>query len=123
MDSVQDEDGAALGAPILKDRALTLDASAGCDLARAAAERYARICARTGGYYPAINAATMSLVAGDERRSRVLADEVLTLVADATPDNYFALATRGEALLLLGLGRCGAWRSRHCHIRTPHRWQ
>lgn len=62
---------------------------------------------RTGGYWSGINAATMALILGDDERSRDLAravrDRCTTLLAgDASPsENYWLLATLGEAQLLL----------------------
>jgi hypothetical protein len=58
------------------------------------------VFARTGGYYPAINAATLSLIAGNATRARELAETVL--VAASREDSYWAAATEAEALLLLG---------------------
>ena len=61
----EEEDVAALRARIAKDIAL---AASGPERAREAArsaELYGAIFARTGGYYPGVNAATLSLLAGD----------------------------------------------------------
>jgi hypothetical protein len=95
----EEEDVAALRARIAKDIAL---ASSGLERARAAArsaELYGAIYARTGGYYPGVNAATLSLLAGDAARARALASDVLDGLAD---DSYYAAATEAEAQLLLG---------------------
>src|SRR5690348_16087033 len=54
-----DEDVAALGARIAKDVALAAEGSERRTLAARAAELYGAIHARTGGYYPAVNAATL----------------------------------------------------------------
>jgi class 3 adenylate cyclase len=97
----QEEDVAALGARIAKDLAL---ASTGTDRAtRAAGARdlYQAIFDRTGGYYPAINAATLSLVAGEPERARELARTVLDLLGREGDGSYYAAATEGEAHLLL----------------------
>ena len=102
LDGIADEDVAALRARIAKDVAL---ASAGAERRRGAAraaELYGAIFSDTGGYYPAVNAATLWLVAGEEVRSREHAGAVLDLL-DASPDrSYYALATIGEAHLLRG---------------------
>ncbi|MBV9465411.1 MAG: hypothetical protein JO169_04780, partial [Solirubrobacterales bacterium] len=65
-----DEDVAALEARIAKDLALRAGGEERRLLAARAAERYGAVFKRTGGYYPAINAATLWLVAGDPPRSR-----------------------------------------------------
>ncbi|MGZ6617304.1 MAG: tetratricopeptide repeat-containing protein, partial [Solirubrobacteraceae bacterium] len=96
-----DEDVAALRARIAKDVALGSDGPARTREAARAAELYRDIFVRTGGYYPLINAATLSLVAGDGALARELAERALEVVRDA-PDDYYAAATVGEARLLLG---------------------
>jgi histidine ammonia-lyase len=60
-------------------------------------------------YYPAINAATLALFAGDAAAAGRLAGEVLDLVApriasldEAAPDRYWVLATALEAHLVRG---------------------
>jgi class 3 adenylate cyclase/tetratricopeptide (TPR) repeat protein len=52
-------------------------------------------------YFPAINAATMFLLAGHLAESRSLANQALEL-SSAAPDDVWSIATRGEAALLLG---------------------
>ena len=96
-----DEDVAALRARIAKDGALGSDGPARTREAARAAELYRDIFARTGGYYPLINAATLSLVAGDGALAREWAERTLEVVRHA-PDDYYAAATVGEARLLLG---------------------
>ena len=98
--SVEDEDVGSLRARIAKDLALT---AAGPDRTRGAAHAaalYAAVFERTGGYYPAINAATMSLVAGDADGARERAAMVLELLAASGEDSYYAAATVAEAHLL-----------------------
>jgi class 3 adenylate cyclase len=99
---IADEDIAALHARIAKDVALAADGPDRKRLASAAAELYAAIFARTGGYYPAINAATLWLIAGHAHRSRELAGVVLDVLAASGEDSYYEAATKGEAYLLLG---------------------
>jgi hypothetical protein len=58
-------------------------------------------------YYPAINAATMALLAGEKTKARSLAGEVLELLRDRVDnapdsDRYWVLATMIEAHLLRG---------------------
>jgi hypothetical protein len=98
-----DEDIAALRARIAKDVALaTADGEQRRQQAARAADAYAEVFARTGGYYPAINAATLSLVSGELERARELAHRVLDLLAESGERSYYALATAAEADLLLG---------------------
>jgi hypothetical protein len=102
LDDVEDEDIAALRARIAKDAALSETGVTRRRRAARAAELYAAVFARTAGYYPAINAATLWLIAGDAARSRELAEKVLGLLAADGEDSYWAAATAAEALLLLG---------------------
>ena len=102
LDAAEDEDAAALGARIAKDAALSGEGEARRAGAARAATRYGDVFARTGGYYPAINAATLWLVAGDSVRSRELAARVLQLLARGGEESYYAAATEAEAELLLG---------------------
>jgi hypothetical protein len=96
------EDVAALAARIAKDLALAAGGAERAELAASARDLYQAIFDMTGGYYPAINAATLSLVAGDQERARELARVVLGLLDGEPDDSYYAAATAGEAQLLLG---------------------
>jgi hypothetical protein len=102
LSSVDSEDAASLQARLTKDLALMATGDERRQLARAAALAYRRISDRTSGYFPAINAATLSLVSGDASEARVLADRALALVARSGDLGYFAAATEAEALLLMG---------------------
>ena len=97
-----DEEVAALQARIAKDVALACEGGERRRLARSAAELYGAIFARTGGYYPAINAATMWLIGGDPARVRRLADIVVDVLATSNERSYWAAATEAEAQLLRG---------------------
>jgi hypothetical protein len=66
-----------------------------------AAGAYDAVFTRTGGYYPAINAATLALLGGDCDRATALARRVLELLG-AEADSYYVAATEAEAWLLLG---------------------
>lgn len=100
LDAVGEEDVAALGARLEKDVALAASGAARADHAARAAERYNAIFARTGGYYPAVNAATLSLVAGRRDDARRLAASALAALDGER--GYYAAATEAEAQLLLG---------------------
>jgi class 3 adenylate cyclase len=102
LGDARDEDIAALRARIAKDHALQEEGELRRRRAAHAADLYASVHARTGGYYPAINAATLWLLAGDAERSREVASSVLALIDAEPEDSYYAAATRAEAELLLG---------------------
>jgi class 3 adenylate cyclase len=97
-----DEDVAALGARIAKDVALAGEGAERQRLAARAAELYAAIYARTAGYYPGVNAATMWLIAGRADRAQQLGGEILDRLTDAGEESYYAAATVAEAHLIRG---------------------
>jgi class 3 adenylate cyclase len=97
------EDIASLRARIAKDGALAArDPVVRQREAAGAADAYAAVFKRTGGYYPAVNAATMSLLSGDSKRASELARQVLALVHSDDETSYYAAAIEAEAQLLLG---------------------
>lgn len=102
LSSVDTEDVAALEARIRKDVALGAVGDERRRLAVEAAQAYRGIRERTHGYFPAINAATLTLVAGDPAGARALARDALDLVVASGESSYFAAATEAEARLLLG---------------------
>jgi class 3 adenylate cyclase len=102
LSSVDSEDAASLQARLVKDSALNASGEDRLRLARDASWAYRRIRDRTHGYFPAINAATLALVAGDASDARGLAEEALALVAHSGDAGYFASATEAEARLLIG---------------------
>lgn len=90
---------------LLKDQARKASGSAKARLYLQSATAYADAAALKPGSYPLINAATMSLFAGQAGYMRALATEVLALMQTGvgrgeTP--YWHSATRAEAMLLLG---------------------
>jgi len=101
-----EEDVAALGARLAKDLALSVEGSERRRRASRASRAYAAVYERTGGYYPAINAATLSLVAGDPARaadlSRLALDSCGRAEAEYGREDFYIAATRAEANLLLG---------------------
>jgi hypothetical protein len=102
LSKIDTEDVCALGARIQKDRALAATGIEGQQLAAVAASSYKRISDRNQSYFPAINAATLSLVSGDPEGARALATKALALVETSRDESYYAVATRAEARLLLG---------------------
>ena len=105
---VEDEDVASLQARISKDLALAADGDERRREAAEAAELYATVFARTGGYYPAVNAATMRLLSGDAGAARELAATVLALLAAGGEESYYAAASEAEAHLLRGDAQAAA---------------
>jgi len=101
-----EEDIAALGARLLKDAALLAGGPDRTSLAVQAADAYEEIYRRTGGYYPAINAATGKLLAWKIPEAQELARAVLERLAAmggrAPEDAYYRAATEAEARLILG---------------------
>ncbi len=102
-----DDDPAVLSVlgRLLKDRARAAKAAERRRHYKQAADAYARAAAISGANYPLINAATLSLLAGERRRARSLARQVLerSLGGENEPDTpYWHAATRVEARLLLG---------------------
>jgi class 3 adenylate cyclase len=98
----EEQDIAALGARIAKDLAFETAASGRRESAIRARDLYQAIHARTGGYYAAINAATLSLVAGETKEAREAARTALAVLGRIGERSYYAAATEGEAHLLLG---------------------
>lgn len=100
-----DSDAVALGARLLKDVALSARGRRRAAFARASIRRYEALFHRFGGLYGAINAATMTLMAGDAAGARVRATEALKippppgLTGEAA---YYEAASRAEARFLTG---------------------
>ena len=96
----------SLSGRIAKDRYTKLKGQARAQAARRSAEFYTQAFSATGDYFPGINAATMTLIAGDETSSASMAQRVLTicegLIDTAASDDYWLPATLGEVCLLLG---------------------
>ena len=96
----------------MKDIALAADGAERREAAARSAGLYAAIHEHTGGWYPAINAATLSLVAGDPARAERFARATLEALTERGDDSYYAAATEAEAELVLGRQGAAARRSR-----------
>lgn len=95
-------DGATLLARLAKDEALALDGAARGPALRRAAAAYRDAYRRYPAAYPAINAATLYLLAGDPvaaRHHALVARSHLTAMPG--PPDFWGLATLAEAALLL----------------------
>lgn len=101
LDRAPEMDVRTLGARLLKDLAFRERDPEPAALI-AAAEAYRAIAQDTNDAFPAVNAATLYLLAGRTHDARVLAMEILASVSSEAGANYFAAVTRAEALLLLG---------------------
>ena len=112
-----DEDAAALEARLHKDLwAQEQDHAFRRALALKSAECYDAVYRKFGGYYAAINAATMFVAADDRARAREVATAVLGLLGEH-PATYYELASAAEAALVLGkIDRAAQLldRARHC---------
>jgi hypothetical protein len=86
---------------LLKDEGLSASGPKQRNLYKRAGESYARAAKLNGQTYPLINAATLSLLAREASKSRVLARAVLDRRDDDAETPYWRDATRAEALLLL----------------------
>jgi class 3 adenylate cyclase len=102
LEQVEDEEAWTLAARLKKDKALASSGEERRRLAAEAAAAYRATFARTGGYYPAVNAATLELVAGNDEDAEAHARTALKLAQAADDHPYYAAATEAEALLLLG---------------------
>jgi len=106
LGKIDDIDYLALRGRLEKDLALGLSGPIRLRRLRKAAEIYEQVHRRMGGYYPAINAATLNLLAGDTRRAEAYAKEALaycTRDADKGElDDYYRIASQAEAHLVLG---------------------
>ncbi len=95
----------ALGARLLKDVALGARGGRRVAFAKASRQGYETLHDQFGGIYGAINAATMTLVAGDHAGAAVRA---IAALAIPTPEGlvgegaYYELASRAEARFLTG---------------------
>lgn len=97
-----DVDAMALGGRLLKDRALAAPEAEARRLFAAASDAYAAAHARSGSYFPAVNAASLALLAGDAGKAQALARAVLDDPAVGAPADYYAAASAAEALLIVG---------------------
>jgi len=102
------EDVAALRARLVKDTALGRSGASRRETAAKASDLYESVYRQFGGHFACINAATMAAVAGDKVRATSLVEKARNLVDRSASDgvgpeeNYWRMATRAEAALILG---------------------
>ncbi|WP_146910028.1 tetratricopeptide repeat-containing protein [Arenimonas daejeonensis] len=98
----QEPEIAALAARIAKDRALAAPADKREVLLARAADLYEAVHLRGGGYYPAVNAATLRLLSGHPQAAEALARDVIALCEAGQDEAYYRAASKAEAALVLG---------------------
>ncbi len=111
---------------LLKDRALRSVGNERRRLYREASRSYARAAEIGGATYPLINAAALSLLAGQGEQARELARQVLERLDGGAgePDTpYYQEATRAEALLLLGADAEARASLAAAIARAPRAWE
>lgn len=106
LQDVGTEDTSSLGARIAKDKFFACAESVSPDESSKAARLYQEVFEKSGGYYPAINAATMWFFSGDAANCAKMAnlarERSIAAQHDAgTQAHYWQAATRAEASLLL----------------------
>ncbi len=102
LDRSKNSDVLALEGRIAKDRALKLTGKARRAALGDAASAYRRVYRKEPRYYTAINWASLTFLAGDRAASRKIAETVLADPVVQAGADYWALATRAEAKLVLG---------------------
>ncbi len=111
---------------LLKDRARKAKGDTAARLYLQSAKAYANAAAHGPDSYPLINAATMSLFAGQADHMALLAQRVLEMLdtgsgVGETP--YWHEATRAEALLLLGRRDEAKAALDHAIVAAPAAWE
>lgn len=94
----------ALKGRILKDKAFLAEGEERAELLQQAAEVYRRAYDFSGEHYPAINAASLMMLAGRSDSARQLATAVRDIISASGVADYWTLASELEACLLLGDG-------------------
>jgi len=102
LDRSPDPHERAVGARLLKDRALAAPAAERQSALEQAFEAYHAIYLESGDSFPGINAATLALLAGRAAEARALAAALLDDSAVAAAGDYYMAVTKAEALLILG---------------------
>jgi adenylate cyclase len=102
LDRSKNSDVLALEGRIAKDRALKLSGKARRTALGEAASAYRRVYRKEPRYYTAINWASLTFLAGDRAAATRIAKTVLADPIVIGGADYWALATRAEAKLVLG---------------------
>lgn len=111
---------------LLKDQARNAQGEMAARLYLQSAKAYAEAAALSPDSYPLINAATMSLFAGQPEHSALLARQVLTMLntgAGMGETAYWHEATLAEALLLLGRVQESQTSLSRAIVAAPAAWE
>lgn len=103
LDRSDDPHQRAIGARLLKDRALGLPLGPAREEALGTAfHAYRAIHEKSGDPYPGINAASLAILSGREADAQAIAAAILAHPQVGAARDYYMAATRAEALLILG---------------------
>jgi hypothetical protein len=102
VEEIGTEDALALRGRLLKDLAIRATGPKRVDLFRQSSRAYRLAYELSDGYFSGINAATTSLLAGDELEARELAMAIGRRPDIARPEDYYAAASGAEAMLVGG---------------------
>jgi adenylate cyclase len=102
VEEIGTEDALALRGRLLKDLATRADGQKRIDLFRQSSQAYRLAYDVSDGYFSGINAATTSLLAGDDEEARRLATSIGRRPDIADPQDYYAAASAAEAMLVRG---------------------
>ncbi len=101
-----DSKSQGLYARILKDQASAARPEIRQEALKIAADAYGAVYQRHGGPWPAVNAATLHLLAGDKGAAQAWAEKVFAACAEQTPNSelegYFRAVSMAEAALVIG---------------------
>ena len=102
VEEIGTEDALALRGRLLKDLARRAAGSRRIDLFRQSSQAYRLAYKLSDGYFSGINAATTSLLAGDEDDAKALATAIGQRPDISEPRDYYAAASGAEAMLVRG---------------------
>lgn len=123
LEGVDEPAALSLKGRLLKDRARAAGGDDRRALYRQAAAAYLRAGELGGGAYPLINAATLSLLAGEAGAAHAHAAAVLAAPEEAAETPYYRAATRAEALLVLGRVAEARAALEAAIARAPRAWE
>lgn len=102
VEEIGTEDALALRGRLLKDLAIRATGSKRVDLFHQSSKAYRLAYEISDGYFSGINAATTTLLAGDDEEARALASAIAERADIAEPKDYYAAASGAEAKLVRG---------------------
>jgi hypothetical protein len=102
VEEIGTEDALALRGRLLKDLARRATGPKRVDLFRQSSQAYRLAYELSDGYFSGINAATTSLLAGDEDEAKALAAAIGQRADIAMPGDFYAAASGAEAMLVRG---------------------